>query len=201
MFVVLEGPDKCGKDTQLNLLANKLDSYRLPYRIVQDPSPHCPEIRQLLLTKKLTNTARLHLFMAARAELISKEIKPALKAGQIVVCNRFYLSTLAYQGLYFNKQDIEHLHRISRCNIMPDLQIIYLASNPLIPPQSQDNVMDHYCKRHRSAIIANYLALAKDPKHHAKVVWVGKPPEHIAQTTWALVKETLDKHHLKQVAQ
>jgi dTMP kinase len=102
MFLSFEGLDGSGKSTQVRLLAGRLRTYGQAVRVVREPGgPVLSEaIRTLLLDPSLAiePTAELLLFSAARAQLVETEIKPALARGEIVIADRFYDSTTAYQG-------------------------------------------------------------------------------------------------------
>ena len=99
MFVTLEGIDGAGKSTQARLLAAALGPETL---LLREPggTPVGERLRELLKdgSLELSPRAELLLFCAARAELVERVIKPALRAGRDVVCDRFVDSTVAYQG-------------------------------------------------------------------------------------------------------
>ena len=102
-FVVLEGLDGVGKSTQVALLAAWLEAAELPHVVVREPggTPLGEAIRELVLARTdldVSPASELLLMLAARAALVRDVIRPALVAGQIVVADRFSLSTLAYQG-------------------------------------------------------------------------------------------------------
>ncbi|MGI8727220.1 MAG: dTMP kinase [Solirubrobacterales bacterium] len=100
MFVTFEGIDGAGKSTQARMLAEALGSETL---LLREPggTELGERLRTLLKDPSVSLTARteLLLFAAARAELVARAIKPALAAGRDVVCDRFYDSTVAYQGI------------------------------------------------------------------------------------------------------
>lgn len=114
LFITFEGIDGSGKSTQLKRLAEWLEEQGRPYRLLREPggTELGEAIRKLLLApelKKMSAEAELLLFFAARAELVRDVIRPALERGELVICDRFYDSTLAYQGygrgLGANKMD------------------------------------------------------------------------------------------------
>jgi dTMP kinase len=103
MFLVLDGLDGSGKSTQLDMLALWLRESGHPVVVCRDPgsTPLGDEIRQLILQKSEIDIApgsEMLLFLAARCQLVRKVIRPALDAGKIVLCDRFQISTLVYQG-------------------------------------------------------------------------------------------------------
>jgi dTMP kinase len=103
LFVSLEGPDGSGKSTQAARLADALRGRDHAVLLTREPggTPAGERIRQLLLDPSgdgLGPVTEALLFCAARSELVARVIRPALAAGQIVLCDRFADSTLAYQG-------------------------------------------------------------------------------------------------------
>lgn len=102
MLITFEGIDGSGKSTQARLLAQRLEEVGYQTLLVREPggTELSERIRQLLLDPALDIDAfaELLLFMAARRQLVIARIRPALQAGYIVLCDRFYDSTIAYQG-------------------------------------------------------------------------------------------------------
>ncbi len=102
MFITFEGIDGCGKTTQLEMAADYLEDNGASVLKLREPggSEFSEKIRDLLLHYKyeLEPESELFLFEAARADLVAKVIKPALNKGKIVLCDRFFDSTTAYQG-------------------------------------------------------------------------------------------------------
>src|SRR5947209_12566057 len=100
LFITFEGPEGSGKTTQVELLAQAIAS-REPVMVREPGGNELGErIREIVLygAMELDAEAEMYLFMAARKQLISEVIAPALAAGQIVVADRYHDSTLAYQG-------------------------------------------------------------------------------------------------------
>ena len=101
-FITLEGGEGAGKSTQARLLADALVALGLPVLRTREPggAPGAETLRSLLLGGSVdwSAPAETLLHFAARAEHVEKTIRPALAAGMWVVCDRFYDSTMAYQG-------------------------------------------------------------------------------------------------------
>ena len=101
-FITLEGGEGAGKSTQVRLLADALAQLGLPILRTREPggAPGAEILRNLLLGGSVdwSPQAETLLHFAARAEHVEKTIRPALAAGTWVVCDRFYDSTMAYQG-------------------------------------------------------------------------------------------------------
>lgn len=103
-YVALDGPDGCGKSTQAAALATWLDAEGADVLHVREPgsTPVGEALRSLLLspeTGELQPVTEVLLFSAARAELVTRVVRPALRAGKVVVAERCYLSTAVYQLL------------------------------------------------------------------------------------------------------
>ena len=104
LFITFEGIDGCGKSTQCELLKNYLEGNNKEYIFVREPGGTIigERIREILLDKKntqMTPRTELLLFEAARAQITDEVIKPAIESGKIVLCDRFFDSSSAYQGM------------------------------------------------------------------------------------------------------
>lgn len=134
-FIVFEGVDGCGKTTQAKLLADKFKELESRQEVVLTHEPGGTalglKIRDLLLkssglTPQIDSPSlysELLLFMASRAELVTKKIRPALSRGAVVICDRYTDSSLAYQGYGFSldKGQIRQLNYISCQGLFPDI--------------------------------------------------------------------------------
>jgi len=104
LFITFEGTDGSGKTTQIKLLSEYLD--KKGHKVVNTIEPGGTalgdKIRNILLSrenKDMSGRAETLLFLASRAELVAKVITPALESGNIVICDRFFDSTIVYQGM------------------------------------------------------------------------------------------------------
>jgi dTMP kinase len=134
-FITLEGLDGCGKSTQLNLLAEALRRRGLAVIMTREPggTPIGEKIRSVLLnssTGGLSPWAELALMFASRAQHIDELIRPALKAGNWVLCDRFTDSSEAYQGggRRLGSEVVREMNRIVCRGFQPDLTI-YMDSD------------------------------------------------------------------------
>ena len=129
-FIVLDGPDGCGKTTQLKLLADYLEAKGV--EVVQTYDPGGTKIGDQisrLLKYDAQGEMDVHtetiLFMASRAQLFAEIVKPALEEGKTVLCDRFISATCAYQGSSGYPVDkIIELGKLAVGDVWPDLTII-----------------------------------------------------------------------------
>jgi dTMP kinase len=102
-FVSFEGIEGCGKTTQIALLSETLTRRSIPHSVTREPGGTAvgEGIRKILLhseTIHLTAAAELLLFYASRSQNILEKIEPSLAKGEVVICDRFYHASMAYQG-------------------------------------------------------------------------------------------------------
>lgn len=129
-FLVVEGPDGAGKTTLARALAARLREAGLAVVEVREPggTPLAEAARRTVLdtSLKASPLAELFLMLAARADLVSKVIRPALDAGQVVVSDRFDLSTEAYQiaGRQLPREAVLAANRLATGGLTPDLTLV-----------------------------------------------------------------------------
>lgn len=134
-FIVLEGPDRCGKSTQAKLLYNRLVACGHEVVLTREPggTPTAERIRQLVLEPGLDirPMAELMLYEASRAQHTQEKILPALEAGKTVICERYTMSTCAYQGYGrgIDLKVIEALNQEASLHLQPDLTLVFLMSD------------------------------------------------------------------------
>ncbi len=132
LFITFEGPDGSGKSTQIKLLAEHLNGLGQSVFVTREPggTEIGEEIRDLLHDlrhREMHPRAEILLYSAARAQLVGQEIVPRLAAGEVVLCDRFADSTLAYQG-YGHGLDLETLRLITSFatqGLKPDLTLLF----------------------------------------------------------------------------
>ncbi len=134
-FIVFEGPDRCGKSTQANMLNKYLSARGLDVVITREPGGDSvsEEIRRILLdpTNTVSPMAELLLYEASRAQHTEQKIIPALEVGQVVICERYTMSSCAYQGYGrgIDMNIINKLNEIATRGVKPDLTLVFLMSD------------------------------------------------------------------------
>lgn len=130
-LVVLEGPEGVGKTTQIRLLAERLATAGIQCVAVREPggTPVGDDIREILLQpeQEISAATEALLFMASRAELVNREILPSLQKGMVVLVDRFFLSTYAYQifGRGLPEPEIRAANRLAIGGLVPDLTLLF----------------------------------------------------------------------------
>src|SRR5512133_1878074 len=132
LFITFEGNEGSGKSTQISLLAERLRSIGYAVRTLREPggTPIGEEIRHTLKHSKdneaMTPETELLLMNASRAQIVREVIRPALAKGGVVLCDRFYDSTIAYQG-YGRQLDLKMVRAIVDIAVgetRPDLTLL-----------------------------------------------------------------------------
>jgi dTMP kinase len=131
MFLSIDGGDGTGKSTQLELLGQWLREHGHDLVACRDPgsTPLGEAIRGILLDRHdlhIHRRAEMLLYMAARAQMVEDVIRPALEQGKTVLCDRYLLANVVYQG-YAGGLDIENLWEVGRAatgGLLPDLTIV-----------------------------------------------------------------------------
>lgn len=203
-FIVFDGGEGCGKSTQARKLLHYLQrEHRLPVSLVRDPGTTDigEKIRAILLNPAHTDMAmrcEMLLYMAARAQMMSQIIRPALEKGDAVLCDRFVSSTLAYQlgGDGLKREEIAAVGEVAIGGRWPDLTLIFdlpveqsqarvrakfvpLFENAVdLPDPSKDRIEQRPLEYHRQ-VRQNYLAQAREmPDRHA-VIDASRPPDEV----------------------
>jgi dTMP kinase len=131
-FIVFDGPDGCGKTTQLQAIIARLQKQGLTVRRLREPggTPIGDQIRDILLATKnegMDLRCEMLLYMASRAQLVHDQIKSALAAGECVLTDRFASSTLAYQG-GGGGMSADHILQVANIAVdgtWPDLTVVF----------------------------------------------------------------------------
>jgi dTMP kinase len=129
-LIVFEGPEGAGKTTQIKLIAERLAVAGIPVIAVREPggTPVGDAIREIVLESEhhMNGAAEALLFMASRAELIAREVVPALARGDVVLLDRFFLSTYAYQivGRGLPEEEVRAANRLATGGLVPDLTLL-----------------------------------------------------------------------------
>jgi dTMP kinase len=128
MFISFEGLDFCGKSTQAKLLYDHLKKSGKKAMLLREPGGTAisEKVREILLDKvhdEMFPLTEFLLFSASRAQLVNQIIKPEVKKGTTIICDRYFDSSTAYQG-YAGKldiQEVEYVNKFATGNLFPDI--------------------------------------------------------------------------------
>ena len=180
-FITLEGPEGGGKSTQAQRLANHLESQGHDILFTREPggTEIGDQIRRVIMSlenKSMSPEAEFLLFSASRAQVVRELIQPHLERGGMVVCDRFFHSSMAYQG-YGHELDLELLRTISGFvtgGLIPDLTFLLdLTSELGLERRKQEgrwNRLDDYDLAFHERVREGYLHLADaDPGRWTRI--------------------------------
>lgn len=132
LFVTFEGGEGAGKSTQIRLLAETLQERGQSVLLTREPggSPGAEAVRHVILSgaaEQYGTRMEALLFAAARNDHVEEVIRPALRAGKVVLCDRFLDSSRVYQGITGNLEPafIERLQQVATNGVMPDCTLIF----------------------------------------------------------------------------
>jgi dTMP kinase len=212
IFITFEGTEGSGKSTQIPILAERLRSMGHRVHTLREPggTPIGEEIRHTLKHSKaneaMTPEAELLLMNASRAQLVREIIRPALAGGEIVLSDRFYDSTTAYQG-YGRQLDLTMVKSIIDAAVgdtRPDLTLLFLLPydvadrrrlerEPNLPMEIRRDRIEEAGKAFFERAAKGYEAIAAaEPQRIKKVDASGTVPQ-ISERIWKLVEPLVKK--------
>jgi len=191
-FIVLDGPEGAGKTLQVERLVQSLRRAGRQATAVRDPgsTPVSERIRDVLLDKRLPEMdvrTEVFLYMASRAEMVARIIRPALQVGLVVVSDRFVSSTAAYQGAAggVDAALIWELGRIACGGIEPDLTVILdldvEAGFARREQQRQRDRIELKAREYHEKVRQGFLAMARERPDRFAVVDAARPPDDVAR--------------------
>ena len=131
LLIALEGPDGCGKTTQIELLKDRLEKEGFEVIVTREPggTKISEKIREILLdndNNEMGSCCEALLYAASRAQLVEEVIKPALEEGKMIICDRFVHSSLVYQGIGrgLGVKEIEGINNFALNGLKSDLTIM-----------------------------------------------------------------------------
>lgn len=208
VFISFEGIEGCGKTTQRDRLAKLLRERGHKVVETREPggTPLAERIRQLLLepsgpsTEPITPQCEAYLVQAGRAQHIEQVIRPALKEGAVVLCDRFSDSTLAYQG-YARGMDrpfLEMLNRAATKGLSPDLTVLFDLPVPLAlarrrKPEIEQNRLDRETRRFHERVRQGFLTLAARHPRRIKLIDARPDPDRVLAQVAAIVSRFLKR--------
>ena len=197
LFITFEGGEGCGKSTQAGALYRRLLSLGIPAILTHEPggTPLGNDLRRWLKGEgEIDPLTELLLFNASRAHLVSQVIRPALDGGSIVICDRFFHSTIAYQG-YGRGLDlglIETVNNIATQGLRPDL--IVLLDIAAEQGLKRKNLRDRFEREEiafHQRVRQGYLEMAKKDPQRWLVIDGSLPRKEVERLIWERVGQLL----------
>ena len=190
MLIDLEGIDGCGKSTQSKFLMKKFEENNEKTIILKEPTSgkYGKKLWEMLSGKRKATTEQiLDLFVMDRKEHVDDKINPALKEGKIVLMDRYYYSTMAYQAAA--GIDVNRIRKDNEFAPKPDIVLIFdLPADLAMKRVKGHSVADVFEKEeHLEKVREAYLNLRGDPL--VRIIDSTRTPEEIFKEVWKLVSE------------
>lgn len=205
-LITFEGGEGCGKSSQIKLFTKFLEEEKIDFILSREPGGTNigEDIRNLLLHSKneIDSKTEFLLFSSGRADHIKNVVKPALEAGKVVVLDRYYDSSFAYQGYAgnLNLDDIKLITDFAIDGCVPDLTILLDISyeDGFARKAKDDNLknldrMESKGKEYHDKVRRGYLELAKNEPNRIKIVDATKNKEEIFKEIVNLFFEKINK--------
>jgi dTMP kinase len=204
MFITFEGLDYSGKSTQVKLLSDKLTLHDHRVLVLREPggTEIGEKIRKMLLDKAntgMTQASEMFLFSASRSQLIEEVVRPALNAGMVVVSDRYYDSTTAYQG-YGRGIALDVIHTINRYatgNLVPDITFyldipIKEIEKRITTARSNRDRMESSGIEFYERVRNGYLQMAKEETRYRFLNGL-QPIDELHDQIWEEVAKVIEK--------
>ena len=202
-LIVFEGPDGSGKTTILKKINERLKDSGHPIMLVREPggTSISEKIREIIIdndNEEMDAKTECLLFAASRAQLVEEKIRPALEEGKIVLCDRFVLSSLLYQGIgrALGVEEVKKINNFATGGIKPDLTIFFNIDykTALIRKRSNftaDRLESEDFDFHKKIFDA-YLDLAKRYKDDIKQVDASQSIKQVSNDVLELIESLLE---------
>jgi len=208
LFITFEGVEGSGKTTQIQRLKRYLTQKGFPCRVTREPGggPIGEKIRKILLNpehREMSPLSELLLYEASRAQHVIEVVKPLLKKGMVVLCDRFSDASIAYQG-YGRKLDlkwVERLNRLSSQGIKPDITFLLdcpsdvglkraLQRNQMLKKEKEERFEREKIQFHHR-VRKGYLSIAQREPHRVKVIDTRKGEEKVFEKIRQIVDQLI----------
>jgi dTMP kinase len=195
-FITFEGSEGCGKSTQVQRLAARLERSGVPYLLTREPggTPIGETIRELLQfaphNSAMTAETELLLFEASRSQLVRETIKPALERGLCVIADRFFDSTTVYQGAArkLDREMVERLNAFVVGDCVPDITFVLdvdaaTAASRMQKPRKADR-MEQQPAEFYQRVHEAYRELAKRESNRVVLIDGSREADQIENEIW-----------------
>jgi dTMP kinase len=194
-FLSFEGIEGCGKTTQITILSEYLSKRSIPFTVTREPGGTAvgEAIRKILLNSEtihLTAASELLLFYASRSQNIAEKILPSLGRGEVVICDRFYHASMAYQG-YGRGIPMDFINKLTDLvcgDNRPELTLLLDIAPEIGLSRARARNKEKASSECRfeeedvafyTKIRQGYLELAQNDPTHVKVIPADRPIEEV----------------------
>jgi dTMP kinase len=199
-FITFEGSEGCGKSTQVQRLAARLDRANVPYLVTREPggTEIGETIRELLQFAPqgvgITPQTELLLFEASRSQLVREKIKPARERGLCVISDRFFDSTTVYQGVArrLDRQMVERLNAFAIGDCRPDATFVLdvdpeIAHSRMRRTARRPDRMEQESTEFYEQVREAYRELAAREPNRIVLIDGSRPEDNIANEIWEMI--------------
>ncbi|MFZ5519538.1 MAG: dTMP kinase [Candidatus Zhuqueibacterota bacterium] len=204
-LITFEGIDFCGKSVQIQRLVSRFREEQIPFQLFREPGGTiiAEKIRSALLTiedEAVSPIAEYLLYSAARAQVVKEKIMPALQQGALVICDRFYDSSTAYQG-YGRNIDIELVHQINRLatqGLKPtltffiDISLEEMEQRKQLAAENLDR-MERESRDFFRRVRAGYFRISQEEPERFVTIDGSSTIDSIAETIWHAISNRIRK--------
>lgn len=199
MFIVFEGPEGCGKSTQVRLAEKALSERGVETVLAREPgsTPLGEKLRSIVLgpSDRIDLRAEVLLYMASRAQMVDEIVRPALESGKAVLCERFLSSTVAYQGVAggADLKAIEHIGSFATGDVCPDLTIVMdIEVRDGLKRAGTPDRMENRGEEYHEKVREGFLRMAKENPGAFVVVDGGGSKEEVHKLVMAAVDKKIE---------
>ena len=198
-FITFEGSEGCGKSTQAQRLAGRLEKFGVPFLITREPGGTAigESIRELLQfapqSAGMTPETELLLFEASRSQLVRELIKPALESGKCVIADRFFDSTTVYQGVArkLDRGIVRQLNAFAVADCVPDVTFLLdvdlkTARSRMQQPRRPDR-MEQQSDEFYEKVRDGYQELARWQRDRIVMIEGWQSPDDVEKEIWDIL--------------
>ena len=198
-FITFEGSEGCGKSTQVQRLAVRLETLGVPFLVTREPGGTAigESIRELLQfapqSAGITPETELLLFEASRSQLVRELIKPALESGKCVIADRFFDSTTVYQGVArkLDRGIVRQLNAFAVADCVPDitflLDVDLKTAQSRMPQPRRPDRMEQQSDEFYEKVRDGYQELARWQRDRIVMIEGWQSPDNVEKEIWDIL--------------
>lgn len=201
-FITLEGPDGSGKSTMLKLIEEYLKDNKIDYITSREPggTKIGEDIRKIILdvnNKNMSNETEALLYAASRAQHVSEKILPAMEEGKLVLCDRFLLSSLAYQGVGrdLGIDEVKLINDFGTKGLVPDLILFFHVDPEVTLMRKTKNLggdrLEQEGVNFHNKVYNGYMELLDKYPENIEVIDATKPIDEVLEQALSKIQKII----------